>query len=159
MHSHSDLQLLTAPDHLVKVSQGVTTEVLGQDGLSYAPVDDATVVCPRDLRTPRGCTRAPTNWSRCVRWFVHGADTSARTHRSYGAGALEAFAEMVDVSRRAGCPLHLAHTTMNFSVNRGRAPELLDLLDTAIADGCDISLDSYPYLASDLVSTLRRLWR
>ena len=28
------------PDHLAKISQGVTTEVLGQDGLSYAPVDD-----------------------------------------------------------------------------------------------------------------------
>src|SRR4051794_39270125 len=41
MHSHSDLQLLAKPDHLAKLSQGVTTEVLGQDGLSYAPVDDA----------------------------------------------------------------------------------------------------------------------
>jgi N-acyl-D-amino-acid deacylase len=35
-------------------------------------------------------------------------------HRSYGAGALEAYAEMVGVSRRSGCPLHLAHATMNF---------------------------------------------
>ena len=40
MHSHSDLRLLAEPDHLAKVSQGVTLEVLGQDGLSYAPVDD-----------------------------------------------------------------------------------------------------------------------
>src|SRR5436190_19948461 len=43
MHAHSDLQILAKPDHLAKVSQGVTTEVLGQDGLSYAPVDDATL--------------------------------------------------------------------------------------------------------------------
>src|SRR5690606_22817087 len=40
MHSHSDIQILADPDRLAKVSQGVTTEVLGQDGLSYAPVDD-----------------------------------------------------------------------------------------------------------------------
>jgi len=40
MHSHSDLRLLAEPDHLAKVSQGVTLEVLGQDGLSYAPVND-----------------------------------------------------------------------------------------------------------------------
>ena len=40
MHAHSDLQLLTHPAHYAKISQGVTTELLGQDGLSYAPVDD-----------------------------------------------------------------------------------------------------------------------
>lgn len=43
MHTHSDLQLLCNPDHTAKLSQGVTTEVLGQDGLSYAPVDDETL--------------------------------------------------------------------------------------------------------------------
>ncbi len=32
MHAHSDLHLLTHPDHEAKVSQGVTTEVVGQDG-------------------------------------------------------------------------------------------------------------------------------
>src|SRR5262245_4172958 len=47
MHSHSDLQLLANPGHLAKVSQGVTTEVLGQDGLSYAPVDDETLATLR----------------------------------------------------------------------------------------------------------------
>ena len=43
MHTHSDLQILCHPDHTSKLSQGVTTEVLGQDGLSYAPVDAATL--------------------------------------------------------------------------------------------------------------------
>ncbi|TWD79537.1 N-acyl-D-amino-acid deacylase [Kribbella amoyensis] len=42
MHAHSDLQILANPDHTAKVSQGVTLEVLGQDGLSFAPVDDTT---------------------------------------------------------------------------------------------------------------------
>ena len=37
MHSHSDLKLLTDPDHHPKIRQGVTTEALGMDGLSYAP--------------------------------------------------------------------------------------------------------------------------
>src|SRR5207248_8794238 len=40
MHTHSDLQLLVNPPHEAKVHQGVTLEVLGQDGLSYAPVTD-----------------------------------------------------------------------------------------------------------------------
>src|SRR4051812_23012854 len=66
-------------------------------------------------------------------------------HRSYGAGALQAYEEMVALTREAGCALHLAHATMNFGVNKGRAPELLALLDDALDAGADISLDSYPY--------------
>ena len=228
MHAHSELALLTEPEHLAKVSQGVTLELLGQDGLSYAPVDDVTLA--NITRQIAGWNGNPDgfdwNWrsvgeyldrldtdgiatNACylvphgtVRMLVLGYDDRApsedelqqmraliragmsegavgvsfglgytpgmyattaeltelcRTvadlggffaphHRSYGAGALEAYAEMVDVSRASGCPLHLSHATMNFGVNRGRAGELLALLDSAIADGCDISLDTYPYL-------------
>ena len=228
MHAHSELALLTEPEHLAKVSQGVTLELLGQDGLSYAPVDDVTLA--NITRQIAGWNGNPEgfdwNWrsvgeyldrldtagiatNACylvphgtVRMLVLGYDDRApsedelqqmralirtgmsegavgisfglgytpgmyattaeltelcRTvaelggffaphHRSYGAGALEAYAEMVDMSRASGCPLHLSHATMNFGVNRGRAGELLALLDSAIADGCDISLDTYPYL-------------
>ena len=38
MHSHSDVLWLDQPDALGKVRQGVTTELIGQDGISYAPV-------------------------------------------------------------------------------------------------------------------------
>jgi N-acyl-D-amino-acid deacylase len=43
MHSHSDLALLqpVAPD--AKVRQGITTELLAQDGLGVAPIDDENV--------------------------------------------------------------------------------------------------------------------
>jgi N-acyl-D-amino-acid deacylase len=37
MHTHSDVQLLAHPEHDCKVRQGVTLDVIGQDGLSYAP--------------------------------------------------------------------------------------------------------------------------
>lgn len=37
-HSHSDLQILVNPEILPKVMQGITTEVLGQDGISMAPL-------------------------------------------------------------------------------------------------------------------------
>ena len=46
-------------------------------------------------------------------------------HRSYGKGALEAYDEMIELSRETGCALHLSHATMNFAPNKGRAPELL----------------------------------
>ncbi|WP_067816464.1 N-acyl-D-amino-acid deacylase family protein [Actinomadura kijaniata] len=227
MHAHSDLALLAEPDHLAKVAQGVTCEVIGQDGLSYAPVDDDTLAAVR--QTIAGWNGDPPgfdwNWrgvgeyldrldegiavNACylvpqgtVRMLVMGWEDRPPTeaeldrqrdlvatgmregavgmssgltyvpgmyaddaelvelcrvvaslggfhaphHRSYGAGALEAYAEMVEVSRRSGCPLHLAHATMNFGVNKGRAPELLALLDRALDEGCDITLDTYPYL-------------
>jgi N-acyl-D-amino-acid deacylase len=37
-HTHSDAALLVDPQHASGLRQGVTTEVLGQDGLSYAPL-------------------------------------------------------------------------------------------------------------------------
>ncbi|CAK7281418.1 N-acyl-D-amino-acid deacylase family protein [Streptomyces sp. RM1] len=231
MHAHSDLALLRDPDHSAKVAQGVTLEVIGQDGLSYAPVDERTLEEVRraitgwngygedvdfDWRTvgeyldrldrgidgrgiavnaayliPQGTVRAlvmgwedrpvtPEELARMRELVAQGleqgavglssgltytpgmyADDAELTelcrvvagyggyycphHRSYGAGALEAYAEMVELAGRAGCPLHLAHATMNFGVNAGRAGELLDLLDRALDAGADITLDTYPY--------------
>ena len=37
-HTHSDGALLNIPQHAHSLRQGVTTEILGQDGLSYAPL-------------------------------------------------------------------------------------------------------------------------
>lgn len=226
MHAHSDLALLRDPDHSAKAAQGVTLEVLGQDGLSYAPVDDRTLAEVRraitgwngygddidfDWRSvggyldrldrgiavnaayliPQGTVRmlvvgwedreaTPQELDRMRQLVAEGMEQGAvgmssgltytpgmyakdaeltelcrvvasyggyycPHHRSYGAGALEAYAEMVELTREAGCPLHLAHATMNFGVNEGRAPELLTLLDEALATGADISLDTYPY--------------
>src|SRR5699024_1789307 len=48
MHAHSDLAVLTDREHLTRTLQGVTTEVIGQAGLSYAPVTDATMAGVRD---------------------------------------------------------------------------------------------------------------
>ncbi|MFT4228074.1 N-acyl-D-amino-acid deacylase family protein [Micropruina sp.] len=233
MHAHSDLQLLVNPDHYAKLSQGVTTELLGQDGLSYAPVDDRTLdgvrkqiagwnSNPDDFdwdwrsvgeyldrldRPDADGNRIATNAAYLIpqgtlRGLVVGFDERPATpeeiarqqqvirdsmdegaigmssgltytpgmyadtaeleallttvgelggfydphQRSYGKGALEAYAEMIELSRATGCPLHLAHATMNFGVNKGRGPELLALIDAARADGVDITLDTYPYL-------------
>lgn len=40
-HSHSDLRVLTEPELPMKVRQGVTLEVFGQDGISVAPIRKA----------------------------------------------------------------------------------------------------------------------
>ncbi len=38
LHSHSDIMLLAEPDGKPKVMQGITTDVMGQDGYSAAPI-------------------------------------------------------------------------------------------------------------------------
>ncbi|SVC12788.1 uncharacterized protein METZ01_LOCUS265642, partial [marine metagenome] len=38
-HVHTDAALLNHPQHQSAIQMGVTTEVLGQDGLSYAPLN------------------------------------------------------------------------------------------------------------------------
>jgi N-acyl-D-amino-acid deacylase len=37
-HAHSDAVLLVDPQHAAGLRQGITTEILGQDGLSYSPL-------------------------------------------------------------------------------------------------------------------------
>ena len=39
-HSHSDLMLIAEPEAKQKTMQGITTEVVGQDGLGEAPISD-----------------------------------------------------------------------------------------------------------------------
>lgn len=65
MHAHSGLVILAEPRHEPKVRQGVTTEVIGVDGCSYAPFQS-----PDDLRRfvevnagLDGCPPVPGRWS------------------------------------------------------------------------------------------------
>ena len=41
MHTHSDLRVFAHPEEDSKLLQGITTALVGQDGLSVAPIDDA----------------------------------------------------------------------------------------------------------------------
>jgi N-acyl-D-amino-acid deacylase len=228
MHAHADLALPADPLQLAKTSQGVTTQVIGQDGIAYAPVDDdglalirrqiagwngdldddafawrdvagllsrleaaslgtnaAFLVPQGNLRllavgsadrpaTPpeldrmrglladglaagaagmsSGLTYTPGMYAStgelealCAVVAEHGGYWAPHT-RGYGRGALDAYAEVIGIGMRTGCAVHLTHATMNFAANRGRATELLALIDDGLAAGADITLDTYPYL-------------
>lgn len=62
MHTHSDISLLANPRQESKVMQGVTTEVLGQDGLSYAPVDAVTLSTLRKSLTALNGDAEGVSW-------------------------------------------------------------------------------------------------
>jgi N-acyl-D-amino-acid deacylase len=60
-HAHSDGVLLLDPQHANGLRQGITTEILGQDGLSYAPMSSKnyrTYRRPRIHRHPRALRRS-----------------------------------------------------------------------------------------------------
>ncbi len=228
MHTHSDIQLLVNPAHEMKLHQGVTCDVIGQDGLAFAPVTDTVLGQLRHQLAGWNDDPPELDWEwrsvseyldrfdrgvginaaylvphATVRMVAMGSDDRAPSeselaemkrlvregieqgavglssgltyapgmyatddelvelcsvmrdtggyytphHRNYGMTAIDAYRDCIDIARRAGVPLHYAHAHLGFDVNRGRAPELLALVDEARATGIDVTMDTYPYLA------------
>lgn len=226
MHSHSELALLTDPAHLAKILQGVTLEVIGQDGLGCAPISTGTLAhvrsqlsgilgdppevdwewrtiadyidaldgptplnvavliphgnvrllvigdqdraaTPSELKAMEhiveqgmldgafglstGLTYVPAMFGDtaelvqlCRIVATHGGYFSPHT-RNYGAKVFQAYEECIDIARASGVALHLTHAIVNFPENRGKAGRLLAMVDAAIQEGLDVSLDTYPY--------------
>ncbi|HEY9270452.1 amidohydrolase family protein, partial [Achromobacter sp.] len=59
-HTHDDGYLLAHPDMLPKVSQGITTVVTGNCGISLAPLTAAAIPQPLDLLGPPDLFRFDT---------------------------------------------------------------------------------------------------
>lgn len=229
MHTHSDLVLLQNPLHECKTRQGVTTDVLGHDGLGLAPINDRTrPLLQNQLAGWNGHLDREWNWTSIasyldqfdqqvavnvathiphgtIRLMVMGEEDRPPTadelaqmqalilqgmlegaiglstglqyapamfaiddevvelckaiapfngvysphHRNYGIHAMQAYADSIEIARRARVPVHLTHCHLGFAANRNRAPELLSMIDTARADGIEVTMDSYPYLAGN----------
>ncbi|MCL4302867.1 MAG: D-aminoacylase [Anaerolineae bacterium] len=229
VHTHSDLYPLYNPLMEGKIRQGVTTEVVGHDGLGLAPVTPQTATQLREqLAGWNGRPDLDWDWGTIttyldrfenqvavnvathvphgtVRMAVMGMDNRPPTpeelhqmqqlidqgmregaiglstgltyapamfasdeevvelcrilrpyngfycphHRNYGMQALEAYYDSIEIGRRAGVPVHLTHCHLGYAINKGRAPELLAAIDHARADGIEITLDTYPYLAGN----------
>lgn len=56
-HTHSDLMLLWDRQHASALHQGVTTEIIGQDGMSYAPMSTENI--KTYARYAQGCNGLP----------------------------------------------------------------------------------------------------
>ena len=227
MHTHSDLQPLLNPLHECKLYQGVTTDVIGHDGLGLAPVTPKT----RDILTDQlaawnGLPDFDRDWSTLTEYLDHfdggssvnvatlasqgtvrmavvGMDNREPTeaemtrmkaiidqcmregaiglstgltyapcmfasddelvelcevikhyrgfycphHRNYGTEALKGYWDSIEIGRRSGVPVHLTHCHLSFDINRGRVGELIAMIDQARADGVEVTMDAYPYLA------------
>ncbi len=67
--------------------------------------------------------------------------------RDYAAGLLDAVDEAIGVARRTGCRLQLSHLAVAGRRNHGSVARALERVDRARAEGLDIGVDIYPYLA------------
>lgn len=82
-HSHSDLRVLVEPDLPMKVMQGITLDVLGQDGISVAPVRDEDVAQLRkQLAGLLGDPDVPRDW-RSVAEYLALLDRGAGLNLAY----------------------------------------------------------------------------
>ena len=227
MHTHSDLQPLVNPIYAPKLYQGVTTDVIGHDGLGLAPVTPKTreilaeqlsawnglpdydrdwttlteyldhfenastinvatfasqgtvrmAVVGMENREPTAgeMTRMKAIIDQCMREGAIGLSTGLTYtpgmyaqddeivalcevirpyngfycphHRNYGVDALNGYWDSIEIGRRAGLPTHLTHCHLSFKMNEGRVDELIAMIDEARANGTEVTMDAYPYLA------------
>jgi N-acyl-D-amino-acid deacylase len=126
MHSHSDLVVFNKPGMEPKLRQGITTEVLGQDGLSVTPV-------------PPAGTKEQVEWQR------HVAGIQGHLHTGdWSWGRVSSYLEALNQQKTAQNYCYLAGhgnlrwQVMGFSQSRARETELDKigaLLEQALEDG------------------------
>lgn len=234
IHAHSDLAVLARPGAEVKLRQGITTEVVGNCGISVAPGATRFAADLHAYASPiLGFEDLEWRWSdvagyldavqrahpavnvatyvglgtvRCaVTGFRESAPTAderaemvalVRTAMSQGAvgvssglvyapgsyasreeiveqvaesarwgglysshmrdqgdGFLASVEETIDVGRRSGAAVLIAHHKVVGRNNWGKTSASLRLLDAARADGIDAGSDVYPYLAGSTTMT------
>ncbi len=83
VHAHSDLPLLSSPENEPKIRQGITTELLGADGLSYAPLSAALLPEVRHYLTGLYGNPAVAIASESVAAFTRQFDGRAATNTLY----------------------------------------------------------------------------
>ena len=227
MHALSDIMLLSEPEHEGKIRQGITTELLGNDGLSYAPVSPPHLQeLRRYLSGLYGNPAIAWNWGsvrdylsrfdgqvsvnvaylipQCVlrlgamgwqrrspsereiaamqalieRGMEDGAvgfstglsyppnsyasadeliqlcRTVARhngfyvTHmRNYFDHIFEALREAIRIGQEAQVPVMISHLKIGSERHRGKAGEILALIEQARREGVDVTMNCYPYQA------------
>ncbi len=88
MHTHSDLQPLVDPIHECKLYQGVTTDVIGHDGLGLAPVTaDTREILAEQLAAWNGLPDFDRDWTTLSQYLDHfdeGCAVNVATFASQG---------------------------------------------------------------------------
>ncbi|MFQ5434460.1 MAG: amidohydrolase family protein, partial [Anaerolineae bacterium] len=68
--------------------------------------------------------------------------------REEGRGLIEAVKETIDIGRQAGLPVQISHHKAVGKSTWGQSVQTLQLVDDAVAEGLEVTLDQYPYPAT-----------
>lgn len=89
LHSHSDIALLADPIVTCKLAQGITLELIGQDGMSVAPLTDAVApLWRRHLSGLAGSYSVDWNWRSYDDYLARFGPTAANVATLVGHGTL-----------------------------------------------------------------------
>jgi len=230
MHSHSDVLFSNGSPLFHKLYQGVTTELIGQDGISAAPLTDsskdfmAEIIEPMEGKIEGGWKpwdmhgffetlinqkvqlNVATLTGHCnLRMAVMGhkmatasqddlqkmGDLLAESFEQGSIGlslgliyppssysdtdelialgnvvkkyngilvahirneqdqVIDALDEMITISEKSGCRIHISHLKCLGKKNWDKMPQVLELIDKAFDQKIDVTFDQYPYNASN----------
>lgn len=141
---HLPLRIAVNGDDAGPLGKGPLEALAGQ---AEATLRDGAVGLSTGLMYP------PARFADTRELVVLGRVASARgaifaMHlRDYGDGLERAVREALDIARRTGCRLQLSHLAVVGQRNRGSVARSLLLVDDALAEGLDVGVDIYPYLA------------
>lgn len=140
LHSHSDLRLFAEPELYPKTMQGITTEILGQDGFSMAPM---------------------YRQGGQAEWEDHLSGLDGRPEREWTWGSLSEYLDAIKddgVSPNVGTLI--GHGTVRYNVmgmdlrspSESELMEMADLVTEALEDGAvgfSTGLDYMPQIKAD----------
>ena len=118
MHVHADLRILVDPAWRSALDQGVTTIVIGQDGLGLAPLDDRAMEARRQLRGLNGDPDV-TPWSwRTMSEYLARID-SEPLGPNVAAMVSHGTVRLVAMGESSGAPSAAAMARMESLVRQG----------------------------------------
>lgn len=117
----------------------------------------ATAMCEGAFGFSTGLFYAPQSYAKTreVVALAHEAairggiyDTHQRDESSYTIGLMASTREAIEIGRKAGLPVHIAHIKALGVDVHGMADDLIALINAARAKGQVVTADQYPWLAS-----------
>src|SRR5436190_1656412 len=151
-HTHDDQALLSQPDMSFKVSQGVTTVVAGNCGISIAPLEpDSPLPSPLDLLDAGARSRFAT----FADYFGERGGLYVTHMRDEANKVMDALDETFRIGRELDVPVVVSHHKVQNVPNFGRSQVTLPHIRAAMQCQC-VALDCYPYTAgSTMIRTDR----
>jgi N-acyl-D-aspartate/D-glutamate deacylase len=141
--------------------------VLGNDNRAPTPteLDEMRTLVDQTMREgalglATGLLYVPANFAETEE-VIALAEVAARhggiyvTHmRDEATGLLDSVAESIRIGREAGIPVQIQHHKAVGETQWGWSELTLEMIDSARAEGLDVTLDQYPYTASSTSSAV-----